>query len=301
VNEPNEQEPADDAETFGHIPVMVDTVMEFLQPERGGPYWDLTLGGGGHLGAWLQRSPDEHAFGLDGDPGALVRAGHLPATLVHADLSRIAEVASEHNWPAPNGILMDLGLSSPQVDDASRGFSFRNDGPLDMRMDPTRGDTAAEWLIDVEQDELTRVIRELGEERFAGRIARTIKESLPIDTTDQLTRAILKAVGKRPRRHHPARRTFQGIRMAVNQELEKIEAGLLASMDLLAPGGRLVVISFHSGEDRVVKHTFRTASRREGATMKLLTKRPQRCTDLEAEQNPRARSALVRAIERIAV
>lgn len=277
---------------------MVAEVMTLLRPKGGGPYWDLTLGAGGHLAAFLDRAPpDTGAFGLDGDPEALVRAGHLPATLVHGDLGELGELAGREAWPAPRAVLLDLGLSSPQVDDAERGFSYRLDGPLDMRMDPTRGPTAAEWLEAVDRKELERVIRELGEERFAGRIARVIKERIPITTTAALADAVLRAVGSRPRRHHPARRTFQAIRIAVNRELERMEAGLGDAIDRLVPGGRVVVISFHSGEDRIVKQTFKARAR--AGDVKILTKKPLVCTHSEGRENPRARSAKVRAAERI--
>jgi 16S rRNA (cytosine1402-N4)-methyltransferase len=193
---------------------------------------------------------------------------------------------------------LDLGLSSPQVDDPERGFSYRNNGPLDMRMNPTVGPTAAEWLIQVTQDDLANALRELGGERYAGRIARVIKESLPLDTTDLLTRAILKALtGKKSKKQHPARRSFQAIRMAVNRELEKLQSGLEDVLSLLAPGGRVVVLSFHSGEDRVVKNLFRENAR--NGHIKLLTKKPLICNDQEAEQNPRARSTKLRAAEKI--
>ena len=279
---------------FGHVPVMVREVMELLRPDRGGPYWDLTLGAGGHLAAFLDRAPaGTAAFALDGDPAALDRAGHLPATLVHADMAEVATLG----WPAPRAVLLDLGLSSPQVDDPARGFGYRVDGPLDMRMDPTRGPTAAEWLEDVSRTELERVLRELGEERYAGRIARVILESLPLKTTGELSRAVLRAVGGTPRgNHHPARRTFQAIRIAVNQELERLEQALQAVLRALVPGGRVAVLSFHSGEDRVVKTLFREAERAGQA--RRVTKKPLMCGKEEAHDNPRARSARLRSAER---
>jgi 16S rRNA (cytosine1402-N4)-methyltransferase len=281
-----------------HVPVMVEAVMEFLCPEEGGPYWDLTLGAGGHLAAFLHRAPpNTDAFGLDGDPVAIETASHLPATLLQGDLGDLATEASAAKWPAPRAILIDAGLSSMQVDDSERGFSYRQDGPLDMRMDTTRGPTAAEWLNSVTRDELERVLRELGEERFAGRIARVIKESLPIQTTEDLTRAILRALGRhRGGRHHPARRTFQGIRIAVNRELERLEAGIRDAIDALVPGGRLVVLSYHSGEDRLAKNLFRQG--RQDKTLTVLTKKPLRCDESEAAANPRARSVRLRAAEK---
>lgn len=284
---------------YGHVPVMLEEVMGFLRPEEGHVYWDLTLGVGGHLQAYLDRAPEQTGcFGLDGDPQALERAGHLNAALIHGDLGDLADVSEAAEWPVPSAILMDLGLSSPQVDDPDRGFSYRNDGPLDMRMNPTVGPTAAEWLNRITQDELATTLRELGGERFAGRIARVIKESLPINTTEQLTRAILRALGgKKSKKQHPARRSFQAIRMGVNRELEKLQSGLEDVISLLAPGGRVVVLSFHSGEDRVVKNLFRENAR--NGIVKLLTKKPLVCTDAEADINPRARSTKLRAAEKI--
>lgn len=267
-----------------------------LRPEDGGPYWDLTLGTGGHLEAFLGRAPDgTAAFGLDGDPAALDRCrarlgpgGAGSVTLAHGDLGTLA---GTEGWPRPRAVLLDLGLSSPQVDDASRGFSYRHDGPLDMRMDPSRGPTAAEWLIDVSQKDLERALRDLGEERFAGRIARVIKEAVPIQTTTQLC-AVVAGIVPVKGRHHPARRTFQAIRIAVNRELERVESGLGAACDALLPGGVVAVLSYHSGEDRVAKNVLRDRKR---VDLELLTKKPIACSEAEAATNPRARSAKLRA------
>ena len=285
---------------LAHVPVMVREVLEWLRPETGGPYWDLTLGAGGHLAAYLERAPGgTAAFALDGDPAALERAAHLPATLVHGDLGDLARIAAAGEWPAPRAVLMDVGLSSPQVDDPERGFSFRNDGPLDMRMDPTHGPTAAEWLEDVSQDELSQVLRELGEERYSGRIARVIKERVPLDTTTELCEAVLAAIPRRSGRAsamHPARRTFQAIRIAVNRELERMQAGLEAAIDALAVGGRVVILSYHSGEDRVAKTVIRRLH--QAKVVHRLTKKPLTCTSEEADHNPRARSAKLRAAEK---
>ena len=280
-----------------HVPVMVSEILSCLEPERGGPYWDLTVGAGGHLRAFLARAPaGTAAYGLDGDPGALARTADVEATVVHGDLGDLRGVTA--TWPRPRAVLMDLGLSSMQVDQPERGFSFRHDGPLDMRMDPTQGVTAAEWLDDVTEAELARVLRELGEERYAGRIARVVKESLPLGTTVALADAVLKAVGRhKDPFHHPARRTFQAIRMAVNRELERIEAGLEDAVAALLPGGRVAVLSYHSGEDRVVKHALRDA--KQAGLVRLLTRKPLSCSDAEARENPRARSALLRTAERI--
>lgn len=281
---------------FGHVPVMLTEVMEWLKPESGGPIWDLTLGAGGHLGEFLSRAPTgTQGFGLDGDPSALVRAAHVPATLVHGDMADLATIAAE--WPTPMAVLLDLGLSSPQVDDPARGFSYHKDGPLDMRMNTTVGRTASDWLDDIPEAELSAIIRELGDERLSGRIARVIKERCPIETTAELRDAILAAVGRHRTPHiHPARRTFQAIRIAVNREFDKLEAGIRVATDRLAIGGRLAVISFHSGEDRVVKNLFRELSLVPGIT--TLTRKPLLATDAEAEGNPRARSARLRVLLR---
>ena len=290
----------DNREGLDHVPVMVEEVMALLRPDEGGVYWDLTVGAGGHLSAFLERAPEQstRAFGLDGDPVALAHTAALglPVTLLHGNLGELALAVGEAGWPRPRAVLLDLGLSSLQVDDATRGFSFRSDGPLDMRMDPTRGLPASEWLETIDQQTLGETIRELGEERFSGRIARSIKESLPITTTDELCKAVLRVVHGGRGRQHPARRTFQAIRIAVNQELEKAQAGLEAALELLEPGGRIAVISFHSGEDRVAKYTLRAA--KQARTHRLLTKKPIQCSREEAQRNPRARSAKLRGAQK---
>ena len=224
-----------------HIPVMLSEVLEALQPESGGTYWDLTLGAGGHLSAWLDRAPeDAAAFGIDGDPAAIERCRHLSATIAHGDLRTLSNTAA--NWPNPNAVLADFGLSSPQVDTAERGFSYRLDGPLDMRMDPTQGVSAADWLRDISQDALAQCLREYAEVRYPGRIARVIKERMPITTTGDLAEAVIAAVPGGPRkRAHPARRTFQAIRIAVNAEFAKIEAGLSYALSRLTVGGRIAL------------------------------------------------------------
>lgn len=287
---------------FQHVPVMAEQVMELLQPESGGVYWDLTLGTGGHLEQYLRRAPEgTRCFGLDGDPAALPRArarlaraglGQDHVTLAHGDLGTLDGCA---DWPAPMAVLLDVGLSSPQVDDPTRGFSYRHDGPLDMRMDPTRGLPASLWLEEIGQKDLEHTIRELGEERFAGRIARVIKEALPLDSTVELAEIITRVIPRKDPRHHPARRTFQALRIAVNQELERFESGLNAVCDRLAPGGRVVVLSYHSGEDRVAKNVFRARKRTD---LELLTKKPVGCSKEEARDNPRARSVKLRAAQK---
>ncbi len=277
---------------------MLSEVLAFLEPARGGPVWDLTLGGAGHLRAFLTAAPaGTAAIGFDGDPIARERAADLPTRVEVGDLLHLRALSA--SWPRPRAVLCDFGLSSLQVDDPARGFSYRLDGPLDMRMNPTDGPTASEWLQDVSQRELESILRDYGEERYAGRIARVIKESLPLDTTTALADAVVRAVGShRDRTHHPARRTFQAVRIAVNQEYERIEMALRVAMEALLPGGRLVVLSYHSGEDRIAKVLFREAG--HAGQVQLLTKRPLEPSDAECETNPRARSAKLRAVERVA-
>lgn len=278
---------------------MLSEVLEALQPEIGGTYWDLTLGAGGHLSAWLDQAPTSaEAYAVDGDPDALSRCQHLNATIEHADLRTLASVAN--HWPDPRVVLADFGLSSPQVDTPERGFSYRQDGPLDMRMDPTQGIPASLWLESVSSDRLKEVLRNYGEVKYPGRIARVIKERLPMTTTLDLADAVVAAVPGGPRkRAHPARRTFQAIRIAVNEEFEKIEAGLSYALQRLVIGGRIAAITFHSGEDRVVKRLFRDHAQARGSAFKLVNKKPIAASTPEAESNPRARSAKLRVIERV--
>ncbi len=282
-----------------HIPVMLDEVLDALRPALGGVYWDLTLGAGGHLSAWLSQAPDSaQGYAVDGDPEAIHRCRHLSAVIAHADLRSLSVAAS--TWPSPNAVLADFGLSSPQVDTAVRGFSYRLDGPLDMRMDPTQGQPAAEWLEDISQDELAHCLRNYAEVKYPGRIARVIKERLPISTTAELADAVIAAVPGGPRRRaHPARKTFQAIRIAVNHEFEKIESGLSYALERLTIGGRIAAITFHSGEDRVVKQLFRRHSQARGSAFRLVNKKPIAASDDEAQKNPRARSAKLRIIERV--
>ncbi len=306
---------------YAHEPVMVTEVLEALLPERGGPYWDLTLGAGGHLRRFLDVAPaGTVAVGVDGDPDALVRASHHlrvagrnvsgdgEVRLIHDDIGALGtstDVAALLSLGLrPRAVLGDFGLSSPQIEDPSRGFSYRHAGPLDMRMDPTRGEAASTFLEHIGQKALERLIGELGEERYAGRIARTIKESLPILTTEALCATVEKAVGgHRDGKHHPARRTFQALRIAVNDELGRIERALRFAIDVAAPGARIATITFHSGEDRVAKDVFKGAVRDGRASHVVLASRPQKagkpidCSDDEADLNPRARSAKLRVIE----
>jgi 16S rRNA (cytosine1402-N4)-methyltransferase len=259
---------------------------------------DMTLGAGGHAEALLAAGVDR-LVGVDRDPSALALARERLAGFgdrfrpIRARFSEIDEEAVEG---AVDGILYDLGVSSMQLDRAERGFSFREDGPLDMRMGD-EGPTAADLVNGLPESELADLIFEYGQEpksrRIAGAIVRARSRS-QIETTDQLTGIVVGAVGRRPGGPHPARRTFQALRIAVNRELEELAASLPQAVDLLAPGGRVVVIAYHSLEDRVVKRTFR-----EDGRLEILTKKPLQPSADEVRQNPRARSAKLRAAERV--
>ena len=289
----------------------------FLAVRPGGVYIDGTVGGGGHAEAILESSaPDGRLLGLDRDPGALEAAGERlarfggRAVLRHGSFARLAALAE--GFAPVDGVLLDLGLSSLQLADPARGFAFSQEGPLDMRFDPTApGPTAADLVNGLPVKELAALLYRYGEERQAGRIAEAIVAARPLETTRQLAEVIERAVGRRGR-IHPATRTFQALRIAVNKELEALEAALPQAVDLLRPGGRLVVISFHSLEDRIVKRFLRRESRDcicppetpvctcgHTAQLRLLTRKPVRPDPEEVERNPRARSARLRAAERI--
>jgi 16S rRNA (cytosine1402-N4)-methyltransferase len=299
-----------------HLPVLLDEAMAWLDPKPGGRYCDATLGAGGHTQAVLERSaPDGRVVGLDRDPEAIAAAGARlqpfgdRVTLVHARFSEARAVLERLGMIPVDGFLVDLGVSSPQLDRAERGFSFRTDGPLDMRMDPTSGETAAELLRRVDEAELTRIIREQGEERHAARVARAIIEARragPVETTGKLAAIVARALPRREHNKNPATRTFQALRISVNDELGELERFLAVAADCLRPGGRLVVIAFHSLEDRIVKWRLRELAGRGGsgsasgpAVLKLLTKHVVVPGDEERARNPRARSARLRAAERL--
>jgi 16S rRNA (cytosine1402-N4)-methyltransferase len=260
---------------------------------------------GGHAEALLDRSPaDVRLLGLDVDPEALRRAGARlarfgdRARLVHASFRDLAGVAAAAGIERARGVLLDLGVSSYQLDESGRGFSFRGDEPLDMRLDPTTGETAATLLNRLPEPELARVIGELGDEPHARRIARAIVRRRPLGTTGDLVAAVKAAVPRAAwsRRIHVATRTFQAVRMAVNDEPGTLRQALPGTAELLAPGGRLAVISFHSGEDRIVKQTFRAL---RPAGFAELEPSPLQPGDDEVRANPRARSAKLRVLERI--
>jgi len=291
-----------------HEPVMVAEVLDLLAPARGGLFVDCTVGLGGHTRALLEAGASR-VLGLDRDRRALdIAEGALKPfadriELVHADYRDIDSVLDARGIAAVAGALADLGVSSMQLDTEGRGFSFRRDEPLDMRMDQSSGSTAAEWLREVDETDLANVIYEYGEERYSRRIARAIvqtRQSAPIETTGQLAAIVRRAVPHRGyQRIDPATRTFQALRIWVNRELERLDLFLVRAAQRLLQGARLAVITFHSLEDRIVKHTFRAIEKAEEA-MRIVTKRPLVPGDDELARNPRARSAKLRAIERAA-
>ena len=293
-----------------HRPVMAAEVVALLDPARGGLFVDCTVGGGGHARALLEAGADR-IVGLDRDGEALpVAAGTLRrwagrVELVHADFRDLEAVLAGRGVDGVDGgALADLGLSSLQLDGAGRGFSFRRDEPLDMRMDRTAGPTAADLLRDAPESELADVIRRYGEDRHARRIARGLaaaRERAPITSTGQLADAVRRAAPRRGRqRIHPATRTFQALRIRVNRELEGLEAWLLALCRRLRAGARLAVITFHSLEDRIVKRALRGFEKGTDVAIEVLTRRPLRPSAEEVVRNPRARSAKLRAAERLA-
>jgi 16S rRNA (cytosine1402-N4)-methyltransferase len=292
----------------GHVPVLTADVVGQLQPGRGGVFVDCTVGLGGHSSALLAAGAGR-IIGLDRDVEALDRARTTLAPwlqrveLVHADYRSLDSVLERLGVPLVDGTLADLGLSSMQLDAPGRGFSFQRDEPLDMRMDRSGGETAADLLARSSEIELADAIFQLGEERYSRRIARALvdaRRQAPIDTTGRLAAIVRRAIPRRGwMRIDPATRTFQALRIWVNRELEGLERFLQAAARRLRSGGRLVVITFHSLEDRVVKHTFRALAQKEVATLKVLTKKPIVPTDEEVQHNPRARSAKLRAAERV--
>ncbi|MGB9074445.1 MAG: 16S rRNA (cytosine(1402)-N(4))-methyltransferase RsmH [Terriglobales bacterium] len=288
----------------GHVPVLLKEAIDFLAVQRGGTFLDATVGLGGHSLEIARRlGAPGHLIGFDKDPGALQRARAsltaLPeeqptVTLIHGSFAEVGERIAPASL---DGLLADLGVSSLQLNDPARGFSFQADGPLDMRMNPMSGDTAEQVVNHIDERELADVIYEFGEERRSRRIARAIVRSRPIRTTRQLVEVISTAA--RPMKHeriHPATRTFQALRIFVNRELDDLKALLEAAPRVLRPGGRLVVISFHSLEDRIVKDSLRDGAKQ--GWYRLLTKKPVTATEEEIDRNPRSRSAKMRAAER---
>jgi 16S rRNA (cytosine1402-N4)-methyltransferase len=311
---------ADDVNpSFHHISVLPAEVLAAMAPQPGGRFIDGTLGGGGHALALLQAAqPGGALLGIDADPAALaaararLQAAGLPAgsyTLHHGRFGDMGAIARAHGFAGVDGILLDLGVSSHQLDTAARGFSFSADGPLDMRLDPTRGPTAADLVNTLDEPALADIIYRYGEERGSRRIARLIvaqRERAPIGSTGELAALVARAIGRGGRdRIHPATRTFQALRIAVNGELEQLEAALPQAIDLLGPAGRLAVISFHSLEDRIVKLFFRAESGYGGSMnekpprLRIVTRKPIEAGAAEQQANPRARSAKLRVAERL--
>jgi 16S rRNA (cytosine1402-N4)-methyltransferase len=283
----------------------VDEVAFLLRPRGDGWVIDGTVGMGGHAEAMLERTgADVRLLGLDADPEALRQAGvrltrfGARVRLVHASFGDLGAAAAQHGIGEARSVLLDLGVSSWQLEASGRGFSFQGNEPLDMRLDPTRGEPAATLLNRLTEAELSRILHEYGEERFARRIARGIVRRRPLATTGHLVAAVRAAVPRAawPRRLHVATRTFQAVRMAVNDEPGALRRALEAGPRLLARGGRLGVIAFHSGEDRIVKQTFRSL---EAAGFAALEPSPLEPGDDEVRANPRARSAKLRVLERL--
>lgn len=293
-----------------HAPVLVAEVLSHLAPARGGLFVDCTLGAGGHTRALLDAGATR-VLGFDRDRTALALAADTlhdrldRVEMVHADYRSLGDALDARGIPfVDGGILADLGVSSMQLDDAERGFSFRADAPLDMRMDRDSGLSAASLLQTVEEAALADVIYEFGEERFSRRIARGIvrsREAGPIETTGQLAAIVRRAVPTRGwQRIDPATRTFQALRIWVNRELDGLDAFIRLAVSRLLAGARLAIIAFHSLEDRIVKHTFRALAQASDPLIALITKRPLEATDEEIARNPRARSAKLRVAERLA-
>ena len=287
-----------------HIAVMTDQLMELVAPRAGGSYLDATLGGGTHTSELLERSgPDGHVVSLDVDAKALERAKKRFQAYgsrwlgVHTNFGDLEDVALRHGWKGFDGIIFDLGFSSDELEDASKGLSFKEDGPLDMRLgsgEAAARFTAEEIVNSWRQEELAEIIRTYGEERMAGRIARAICDARKSGRITRTVRLAEIVAGALPRNYergriHPATRTFQALRIAVNDELEVLKSALSAAIGLLKPKGRIAVISFHSLEDRIVKHLFK-----QHEELEILTKKPLIPTDEEMAENPRSRSAKLR-------
>jgi 16S rRNA (cytosine1402-N4)-methyltransferase len=302
-----------------HTPVLYHQVLSAIDPRAGGLYIDGTLGTGGHAWGLLERSsPDGRLLGLDRDPAAIVCARRTLAPFGdrvyfrHGSFADMAQHAAAVGWEAVHGILLDLGISSMQLDDAQRGFSFRYEGPLDMRFDAEESESADDLVNQLSESELADILAKFGEEPRARRIAAAIVRLRPIHTTTELAQAVMQAVGRAGGRIHPATRTFQALRIAVNDELGALERGLQEALALLHPGGRLAVISFHSLEDRLVKQFMRREERAcicppgqpvctcgHQPSLRLVERRPIKADEHEVRRNPRARSARLRVAERL--
>lgn len=286
-----------------HLPVLADEVLSWLEPRPGKTFVDGTLGGGGHTRLIAEKvGPDGLVIALDRDAEAVDVASQalqgLPVVLVHGNYADIPEVLADRGVPAVDGILLDLGLSSDQLADDERGFSFHSMGPLDLRFDKSRGEPAWKLLERLSEEHLANLIFEFGEERYSRRIARQIvaqRKQSPVHTSRELAELVRRCVPRsRQERIDPATRTFQALRIAANEELKWLEVSLRRLPDCLRPGGRFAVISFHSLEDRQVKEAFRDDPR-----LNVLTRRPVRAGEAEIDTNPRSRSAKLRVAERL--
>lgn len=308
---------------FRHITVLLDEAVEGLAVHADGCYLDGTFGRGGHSRLILEKlGPDGHLLGFDKDPLAIATGNALAAedgrfVVVQRSFAELGEEVAVRGLAGKvSGILLDLGVSSPQLDDAERGFSFLNDGPLDMRMDPSRGVSAAQWIASASEDEIARVFKEYGEERFAKRMARAVvqrRAEQPFERTADLAQVLTVANPAWEKGKNPATRAFQGLRIYINNELGDLERGLDAALETLEVGGRLVVISFHSLEDRIVKQFMRKHAKGEAdklprdlpiiskafePRLKLIGK-PQYASPAELKANPRSRSAVMRVAEKL--
>ena len=301
-----------------HTPVLVQTCAQLLEAQPGGRYIDCTVGTGGHALAILQRcSPGGHLLGIDMDPKAIEMAGETlgpysrNVTLVNDNFRNLRDICTRHEFLKVDGILFDLGVSALQLEDKNRGFSFRFDAPLDMRFGPTQSSTASSILNRLPEAELAALIEAYGEERRSRLLARRIVASRPINSTLELANVVGQVVGKGGR-IHPATRTFQALRIAVNQELTNLDEALKQTIEILAPGGRLVVISYHSLEDRIVKEFMQREGRQcvcppyvpvctcgHARTLKIIGKKAITPSHDERQANPRSRSAKLRAAERL--
>ena len=310
---------------FHHVPVLLNEVLEYLDPQKGQIFADGTLGGGGHSGEILKAMGEGTLYGIDRDEAAIAAASSRLSAFpgfhaLHGNFHDGKQLLQEAGAPLLDGVLLDLGVSSPQLDVGERGFSYHEDAPLDMRMDRTQGMTAAELLNTWSEKEIARVIKEYGEEKWAARIAQIICEhraKKPFETTFDLVHAVDAAIPKAVRRKddgHPARRTFQAIRIAVNDELDPLDKALCDFVDCLKPGGRLLVITFHSLEDRLVKRCFQRLQNPctcppkapictcgKKPLVKVLAKGAVPPSDEEVERNPRSRSAKLRVCQKLEV
>lgn len=309
------------SQAFAHTTVLLNEAVQALNIDAAGRYVDGTFGRGGHSKLILEQLDSEgHLLGFDKDPLAIETAEKefgkdSRFSITQSSFAELEAVVTQYGWQGNvDGVLLDLGVSSPQIDDAARGFSFQNDGPLDMRMNPDQGKSAAQWVAEASADDIAKVLKEYGEERFAKRIANAIvnaREDQPIETTKQLASIVAAANPKWEKGKDPSTRSFQAIRIYINSELEDLEECLQQAVNILKPGGRLVVISFHSLEDRIVKHFIRKMEKGEQLPIDLPVMHVEvnsklrrigkaiKASEQEVEQNTRSRSAVMRIAERV--